>query len=133
MAIHNAGGRVFNHAVLVHSDVSAVVDGCAQRIHYAADHTVGHTDTGGLSGTVHRRTLADLIYTAEQDTADAILPQLLHHTPDAALKQQDLSICSTFQAVHIGNAVRHGQHTAHLAGAHLRHPVFYRITDQRDH
>ena len=133
LTVDDAGGRTFDHAVCIGRDVAAVVDGCAQRIHHAADHGIGHADAGGLAGTVHGAALADLLHPAKQDAADAVAPQLLHHAPDAALKEQDLAVGRVFQASHIGDAVRHGQHAAHLAGADLRHPVPDGVADQRDH
>ena len=132
LTVNNAGRRALDHAVFVHGDVSAAVDGRAQGVHHAANHAVGHADTGGLAGAVHRRALADLLHAAEQDTADTAGAQLLHHAPDAAFKQQDLTVGSALQALHIGDPVRHGQYAAHLAGAYLRHPALHRVPDQGD-
>ena len=87
LAVDDAGGGAFDHAVGIDGDVAGIVDGRAQRVHHAADHGVGHADASGTAGAVHGTALTDLLHTTKQDAADAVAPQLLHHAADAALKE----------------------------------------------
>ena len=133
LTVDDAGGGTFHSAVTVGADLSAAVDGYAERVYDAAEEFLAHGNTRRAPGAAHRAARTDARVVVKEDTADALLRKILHHAAHAAVEKQHLAVGRAGKSVHAGDAVAHGQNRADLLGKHIRRPREHRFLQKRDH
>ena len=132
LAVQNTRGGVLHGAVAVGLDGPLAVHRHAQRVHHPAQILLAHRHTGGFQGAAHHAARPDLLSVTEEDAAQALGPQVLHHALHAALEHQNLPVLGVSQAADGGDVAVHGQDLAHLLRRGGGLPLLHRLADEGD-
>ncbi len=114
LALDHAGSLELGRAVLGGVDLALVVERPAERIDDPAEQLLAHRDLEQAAGALHRVALDDLVPVAEQHHPDVVLLEVEREPGDVVGQVEHLERHAVVEAVHAGDAVRHGEHRAHL-------------------
>ena len=119
LALDDAGRLALDGAGFGGGDVALAVDGLAQGVHYAAKHCLAHGHGQGAAGAVHRAALMNIVLVGQDGDGNRLFLQVLGHAEAAVLKAEQLVGHAGAQAVHPGNTVSHGDHSACFRHFHM--------------
>ena len=114
LALQDARGGGLHGAVALRLNGPFAVQRQAQGVHHPAQVALPHRHTGGFQGAADHAARPDLLAVAEEDAAQPLGAQVLHHALHAALEHQDLPVLGVGQPAYGGDIAVHRQHLAHL-------------------
>ena len=132
LAVDYLGSAGLYGAVAVGIYFALAVYGRAQGVYDASQEGVADGYARGLAAAAHPAALGYGLGAAEEDAAELVLTQLLHHALDPAGEEQYLAVGGVLEPGHGGDAVAHREHLAQLLGRGLRRPVVHGLTDEGD-
>jgi len=104
-SVYDRRSRILDRPVFLSLDLTLAVDRRAKGIDNTSDISLACRNTCALSGTEHPCTFPDLTVIPEQNTSDAVLTDILHHTFQSVLKGHDLTVSCMVDAVDRSNSV----------------------------
>ena len=105
LSVHNGRCGLLDGTITFFLNGTSAVDGCSQSIHDPALKSVTYGDTGSLTGTYHSGTLTDLGIMTKQDTSDLIPADILYHSLNTGIKDNDLTVLGMVDTIDIGDTV----------------------------
>ena len=114
LALQNTGGRALDGAVVGSLDGAFAVNGLAQRVDHATDHTLTDRHGDDLAGTLDGTALFDAFIVTKQDDGDAVFFQVLRHAVGTALKLDQLTGHTVVKPRSARNTVAHHRYRARL-------------------
>ena len=130
LAVQDAGGGGFDGAAALGAQAALAVDGLAQGVHHPAQELVPHGHPSGFQGAAHHGPRADGLAVPEQDAAQSLRAEILHHAPDAGGEDKDLAVLGVLQPGDGGDLAVHGEDGADLLGDSGQLPVVHRLPHQ---
>ena len=115
LALQNTGGRALNGAVVGSLNGAFAVNGLAQRVDHAADHTLTDRHGDNLAGTLDGTALFDAFIVTKQDDGDAVFFQILRHAVGTALKLDQLTGHTVVKPRGARNTVAHHRYRSGLS------------------
>ncbi len=112
LSVNDTRRRLLNGTIVICDDAAVAVDGLAQGIDHTAQEAVTHRNTGAFTGSDAPAAFYDIAFIIKKDDTHAIPGNVLHHALHAVVKQDHLTIHGMIQAVHLHNAVTHGDDKA---------------------
>merc|ERR1740139_696586 len=101
-------------ALHVALDRALAIDGVAQAIDNAAEHTLADRDVNNGASAFDGVALLDDTIVTEDDNTDVVVLQVQSHAAQATVELHHLHLLHLLQPVHTGNAVTDGQDFADL-------------------
>ena len=114
-------------------DRRTAVDRGAQRVHDSAQKAFAYRDTRRAAGTVYDVACGNSFQIAEDDTADAVFPKVLHHAAHTGLEYDDLAVSGAAHARANGYAVADFQDLTVFVRYDFGRKLLYRLSDQRNY
>ncbi len=114
LAVHHPGSLELGRTGLVRLDVALAVERAAERVDDAAEQRVTHRHLEQAPGALHLIALLDLVPGAEQHGADVVRLEVQREPGHVVRQLEELARHDVVEAVDARDAVRHGQHGAHL-------------------
>ena len=114
LTVQDAGCRGLNGAVVGSLDGALAVDGLAQRVDHAANHTLAHWHGNDLAGALDGTALLDAFIITKQDDGDTVFFQVLRHAVGAALKLDQLTGHTVVKPRGARNTVAHHRYRSGL-------------------
>ena len=114
LAVNHAGRLELRRARLVGVDVALAVERAAERVDDAAEQLVADRDLEQPAGALDLVALLDLVPLAEQHRADVVGLEVQREAGHVVRQLEELHRHDVVEAVDARDAVRHGQHRAHL-------------------
>ena len=131
-----AGGRcehLDTLALHVALDRALAIDGVAQAIDNAAEHTLADRDVNNCASAFDGVALLDDTIVTEDDNTDVVVLQVQSHTAQAAVELHHLTRLHLLQPVHTGNAITDGQDFADLLQLDLATEIHdFGLDDRRE-
>ena len=132
LAVNDAGRGDLDGTVSVRADVTFAVDGRAERVHRPAQKVLADGHARRLFRAVHGASLRDLFVVPEQNTADAVAFQILHHAAHARGELHDLPVRDAPKPRDGGNAVADGDDRSELFRDGFGRPCPHRVPKHGD-
>ena len=114
LALQNTGGRALDGAVVGSLNGALTVNGLAQRVDHAADHTLTDRHGDDLAGTLDGTALFDAFIVTKQDDGDTVFFQVLRHAVGTAFKLDQLTGHTVVKPRSARNTVAHHRYRARL-------------------
>ena len=105
LSVHDGRCRLLDGTIAFFLNRTCTVNGCSQSIHDSAFESVTYRNTGSLTGTNDPGAFADLGIMTEQDTSDLISADILYHTFDTGIKDNDLAVLCMVDTIDVGDTV----------------------------
>ena len=114
LPVNDTRRGILHRTVFAFFDLAFAVDGSSKSVDDPADKAVANGNTRLLSCPGNLRSLTDPGITSEKDTAHAVAADILHHTLQSVVKDDNLSVHSVIDPVNSGNSVSHRDDSANL-------------------
>ena len=111
---HARGLAVERQAQAFALDGSLAVDGLAQDVDDASHEAFTHGDRGDAACALHGHALRHRVDLIEQDNANVAFLEVHGHASHTVFKLNELVGFDIVEAVDVGHAVAHVEHSAHL-------------------
>ena len=132
LSVHDGRSRLLDGTIPLFLNGTCAVDGCSQSIHDPALESVTYGDTGSLTGTNDSGTLTDLGIMTEQDTSDLISADILYHSLDTGIEDNDLTVLGMVDTIDIGDTVTYPADGTDLMLLCLQVEIFDLTLQDRD-
>ena len=132
LSVDNRRSRLLNKAVVVRLNIALAVNRLAERVYNSADERFTDGNARLLVRTLNARALADFVITAEENTADSVLLDILHHSLYAGFKDNNLAVHNGVKSVNGSNTVADADNGADFLGVRFELEILNIFLKDRD-
>ena len=113
-SVHDARCALLDRIVALRFDQSGLIDRISQRIDDTSQKSLSHGHARLFSGPDSLGAGPDPLLRTEQDAADLLFSQVLHHSAGSVLKHKDLPVKGAFHTLDDGDSVADPGDEAHF-------------------